>query len=1657
MSAAPTNCPRCGTKLPTDAPEGLCPRCLGALNFATETGAGGDEPVVAKPPPLTPEQLTAQFPQLEIIECLGRGGMGVVYKARQKSLNRLVALKLLAPERVQDAKFAERFAHEAQALARLSHPNIVTIHDFGVTSVPQTPDARPHPPIFYLLMEFVDGVNLRQLLRSRKLTPEEALAIVPPLCDALQYAHERGIVHRDIKPENLLLDKDGRIKIADFGIAKMLAVEKIPADSEQPQMKTEIGGIPESVGNPAPSVAAGTPGYMAPEQAATPQKVDARADIYSLGVVFYEMLTGELPGAKLQPPSRKVQIDLRLDEIVLRALEAKPELRYATAAEFRTQLETIATPLSSQSEAAPNETQNTELGTRKENQPPILPAVPTPLLKTANAYVSTPEWLASLRGRFWVYTGKGTLVFTGDQLAFTDTRYGSHTTIPLTAIRDVSLGNYPWFSKPVPLHYVSVTWEAAGQTHRRYFTPNQGWFRPVWETNPIVRDWHQALRAAVTAATGKAPTETPAPPHRPTVREGTVMGLLFGMPVVLIVAAFFLMRRVMANAHAPEGQSGGWLLPGLALLAAILPFLTLLFMSRRSRQTSGTPPPPRPGSDTPIWTVLLFSLPFAFIAIFFSSGSQLVAPATPVQPGDGFIPGLLGLAVVIPFLTLYLLPRWGRQPRGSQLTSAPHKPPLWPNFALAAFGAPLLVHLMILATGQTPPEPTHPVSRIVFSFPGTLALAAFAGAGLWLRHRREEPSQGEHARLPLVSIGLALLCVPLVIYLLMLPSQLLLPEPARRGASFPIGFPEAIILAVIGVLGLLRWRQRPAAPASPSGRGRNLFGVGLLCLGMFIGGMKLQEANRDHFQQVQRLTAEIPRLQQQWVAAGNEVFAAQAELNRHIVQEPLARTDAERQRFLIERGRREGEVSQAKVRRDVIQGQIQTTQHTIVSMRFPTNAASALALSRSLPFVLAGLLVLCWPRRGAADSKPLGWKYAGLLMLFLPVLLFGALFLQFGVQVTSLSGVTQFERTLVGVSNNVVIVDVTAEVAHGNAEWRALLTGSALPRETETALANAFFPPFNGTFIKPTPHEGNAAWRILPPGRLTWRLGFVLPDAALAQQAAANLRPIGPLPAEPGRTFAGTLFEVRQTNGQTYRASLQIAPPRTAADPDWVSLSGQFTDSGTSCRLTWEILVAQPGTAHFRREGNYASSSLQLDPKTKFHRATASLELTRVSTNRVRIVTKKGYATSTEELTGNFRELAEELRRHENLSAKTVLGVPIELCRVQGQPLTVTVEAAPPRPAAEKALPIGNTVRAALARDDLKLRLNSLESETFMLAIAAAESARALTNQSGSLNLSPDGAIAFDGQKMTPSELTAMVVRSRASSFTIRADENVPFPNVVELVDALKAVGVVEFSFTEARVGDGRFRVANRTGRYDLGGGRDLYLCRPNERSHWFTVMWPALDGQPRQQWSIYPKVAPSHRDKWAVAWEPGADVLWWVDDVDVGQMRLTNPGEVLVTRESRTADFSRAFGLPEEVKETFAMLGFSVGVTQQAAKPKRVFTPEEVLQEQPAHVVTVAFRVAEGYWISGAMPVGAQPSFGLAPVEARDASQHFSVLIAGQLVKDAGPFGIDPINPGSFFKGREIEVTGLVQKIPAPKGNPAAKPSFSMTVTNLENFRVIK
>jgi serine/threonine protein kinase len=276
--------------------------------------------------------------------------MGAVYKARQPSLDRLVALKILPPAIAGGTGFAERFTREARALARLNHPNIVAVYDFG--------QAAGMP---YFVMEYVDGLNLRELERGGKLTPQQALQIVPQICQALQFAHDEGIVHRDIKPENILLDKKGRVKIADFGIAKL------------------IGDTLPEAGLTGAGDVVGTLHYMAPEQVEKPLTVDHRADIFSLGVVFYELLTGELPIGKFAPPSQKAQVDVRLDEVVVRALEKEPERRYQHVSDLRTDVENITGTPSPKPVPSP---------------PP--PVIPSPLQENLSPHRILPAFLLAL-------------------------------------------------------------------------------------------------------------------------------------------------------------------------------------------------------------------------------------------------------------------------------------------------------------------------------------------------------------------------------------------------------------------------------------------------------------------------------------------------------------------------------------------------------------------------------------------------------------------------------------------------------------------------------------------------------------------------------------------------------------------------------------------------------------------------------------------------------------------------------------------------------------------------------------------------------------------------------------------------------------------------------------------------------------------------------------------------------------------------------------------------------------------------------------------------------------------------------------------------------------------------------------------------------------
>ena len=323
-------CPTCGCEMAFDFPSGLCPDCLFAAGLNVDDDGGNDDarsadagPLAVKTPPAggfvppLPTLLAKHFPQLEILALLGQGGMGAVYTARQKKLDRLVALKIIRPESANDPAFAERFNREARTLARLSHPGIVAVHDFGEVLLSQSDlgDETPRA-LYYFVMEYVDGANLRQLIAGGDLSPVQSMAIIPQICDALQFAHDAGVVHRDIKPENILLDRSGRVKIADFGLAKLASGS---------ELDFTLTGTHQVMG---------TPLYMAPEQMEGSNTVDHRADIYSLGVVFYEMLTGHLPMGQFDPPSQQIEVDARLDDVVLRALAREPQRRYQHAGEI---------------------------------------------------------------------------------------------------------------------------------------------------------------------------------------------------------------------------------------------------------------------------------------------------------------------------------------------------------------------------------------------------------------------------------------------------------------------------------------------------------------------------------------------------------------------------------------------------------------------------------------------------------------------------------------------------------------------------------------------------------------------------------------------------------------------------------------------------------------------------------------------------------------------------------------------------------------------------------------------------------------------------------------------------------------------------------------------------------------------------------------------------------------------------------------------------------------------------------------------------------------------------------------------------------------------------------------------------------------------------
>jgi hypothetical protein len=293
--------------------------------------------------PPSDAEVARLFPQYEMLGILGRGGMGAVYKGRQKALDRFVAIKLLPLEISVDQDFADRFVREARAMAKLSHPNIIGVYDFGTTS-------EGH---LYFVMEFIEGANLADMIHKVGLPPERALELAAQICTALAYAHSKGIVHRDIKPANVMVSLEGTVKVADFGLARL----------------TDTGA--EQLGHTMTGTVMGTPDYMAPEQKRG-MAVDHRADIYSVGVMLYEMLCKETPHGVFEPPSQRAGCDPRVDPIVLKAMHRDPDRRYQSTTEMKADVETARTPVPAAPAAAP-----------AEKSPAALVPVPVPAAKPA--------------------------------------------------------------------------------------------------------------------------------------------------------------------------------------------------------------------------------------------------------------------------------------------------------------------------------------------------------------------------------------------------------------------------------------------------------------------------------------------------------------------------------------------------------------------------------------------------------------------------------------------------------------------------------------------------------------------------------------------------------------------------------------------------------------------------------------------------------------------------------------------------------------------------------------------------------------------------------------------------------------------------------------------------------------------------------------------------------------------------------------------------------------------------------------------------------------------------------------------------------------------------------------------------------------------------
>lgn len=323
------------------------------------------------------------MPGYTIEKLLGKGGMGAVYQGIQTNLDRPVAIKIISNDLDEaDASYGERFKNEAKAMAKLSHPGIVAVHDYGMTT----------NGILYIVMEFVEGTDVAKMISQQKrLHTDHAMAITAHVCDALAYAHERGIIHRDIKPANIMVGYDGVVKVADFGLAKMT--------------KSGESGLTQS------GMAMGTLHYMAPEALILGASVDHRADVYAVGVMLYQMLTGKVPHGMFELPSMQVPgLDLRYDAIIAKAMREDRDIRYQSVRELRTDLDSILTQpvvkVDPEAEKVPAALPTQARPQRPEGQSYCPPRISAHVQKKSPTLLMTAVVVVSIGLLAWFWTGR---------------------------------------------------------------------------------------------------------------------------------------------------------------------------------------------------------------------------------------------------------------------------------------------------------------------------------------------------------------------------------------------------------------------------------------------------------------------------------------------------------------------------------------------------------------------------------------------------------------------------------------------------------------------------------------------------------------------------------------------------------------------------------------------------------------------------------------------------------------------------------------------------------------------------------------------------------------------------------------------------------------------------------------------------------------------------------------------------------------------------------------------------------------------------------------------------------------------------------------------------------------------------------------------------